>query len=144
MPIGEADSAIVSLYVEAVVCTGSGAVVRWDELEYMFDPAGKTDVFGSWTDGRGSHRQGNARCGRGWGVLGDVSCCWTIWLSPFCTTPIRQALTLNGETALLRAGHFLPALGPFNFQKSSRWMLPHVPPDEQTIVTSQHGNRAPR
>ena len=38
--------------------------------------------------------------------------CWSdvvfvdIWLSPFCTTPIRQALTLNGETALLRAGVF--------------------------------------
>lgn len=43
--------------------------------------------------------------------------CWTIWLSPFCTTPIRQALTLNGETALLRAGHFLAELGPLTLKK---------------------------
>ena len=32
--------------------------------------------------------------------------------SPFCTTPIRQALTLNGEVTLMRAGHFQPELGP--------------------------------
>lgn len=45
-------------------------------------------------------------------VLGRCGVCRyrrDIWLSPFCTTPIRQALTLNGETALLHAGVFCRA-----------------------------------
>ena len=60
------------------------------------------------TDGAGTAK-GCACCSRGWRVLGDARWCWTIWLSPFCTTPIRQALTLNGETALLHAGAFCRA-----------------------------------
>ena len=56
----------------------------------------------------------SARCSQRWRVLCYVTGarCWgdvvfvDIWLSPFCTTPIRQALTLNGETALLHAGAF--------------------------------------
>lgn len=61
---------------------------------------------------------GEVRCG-GVGQFG--------WLSPFCTTPIRQALTLNGETALLRAGHFLSALGPPTLKKV-RDDAPDAPP----------------
>jgi hypothetical protein len=68
--------------------------------------------------GAGTVRK-SARCSRGRRVLGRCRVRWTIWLSPFCTTPIRQASTdpERGSRARGAPAHFLPVarLGLMNF-----------------------------